>query len=515
MRIALLLLLTTPLVAAEPPIVIRNATLYDGTGSPGVVTAVVIHGEKITAIGTDKIPANAKSIDGTGLILAPGFIDLHTHCDTGSPAISSKAGRPNACYVHQGVTTIVTGNCGSGPVDVAKFFKQLEEGMGTNLIHQVPHNSVRSQVMGNANRTPTSDELQKMQSLVEQAMKDGAWGMATGLIYNPGTYAKTDELIALAKIVGQHGGHYASHIRNESSGLLDAIQEAIRIGSESGCPVHISHIKASGRAAHGLSASAVLLIENARKAGKIVTADQYPYTASSTSLRATVVPTKYREGSEKEYIARYSDPQTAPKLKADLATAVKERDNGKAIQIARYSKQPKWQGKRISEIAKLENREALDIVIEIETNGSAQIVNFGMSEEDVRVYMKQPWVATASDGSTHIANETVPHPRSYGTFPRKIGRYCIEEKTIPLELAIRSASGLPADILRMKDRGYIKVGYHADVVLFDPKTFRDTATYENPHQLAAGVKYLFVNGQAVIDNGQHQPTVLPGRALKR
>jgi N-acyl-D-aspartate/D-glutamate deacylase len=286
------------------------------------------------------------------------------------------------------------------------------------------------------------------------------------------------------------------------------------IGKEGGCPVHISHIKASGRAAHGLSARAVALIESARKDGQIVTADQYPYTASSTSLRATLVPSRYREGSEKEYMARYGDPQTGPKLKADLAKAVAERDDGQAIQIARYAKQPQWQGLRISEIAKREKKTPLDIVIEIETNGGASIVNFGMNEEDVRIYMKQPWVATASDGSTHLPGASVPHPRSYGTFPRKIGLYSIEEKQVPLEQAIRSASGLPADILRLKDRGYLKAGQFADVVVFDPKTYRDPATYDKPHQLATGVKYVFVNGQAVIENSTHHPDRLPGRPLK-
>ncbi|QEL16028.1 N-acyl-D-amino-acid deacylase family protein [Limnoglobus roseus] len=511
--LAFLLLLSPVVAAAEKPVVIQNATVYDGSGSPGVKAAVEIRDGKITAIAAKiEVGVDTRVIDGTGLIVCPGFIDLHTHSDS---AVVSKTLRPDTCYAVQGVTTIVTGNCGSGPVDVAKFFHDIEAGgVGSNVIHQVPHNDVRSQVMGNANRKPTADELKKMEELVEKGMADGAWGLATGLIYNPGTYAKTEEIVALAKVSAKHGGHYASHIRNEGGNLLDAIQEAITVGKESGCPVHVSHIKASGKAAHGLSARAVALIEGARKSGQKVTADQYPYTASSTSLRATIVPTRYREGSTKDYVARYADPQTGPQLKADLAEAISERDHGKAIQIASYSKKPKWQGKRLSEIAEMEKKDVLDIVIEIETNGGAQIVNFGMNEEDVRVYMKQPWVATASDGSAKTAGESVPHPRSYGTFPRKVGFYSIEEKTIPLEQAIRSCSGLPADILGFKDRGYIKVGQFADVVVFDPKTFRDTATYEKPHQLAPGVKYLFVNGVLTIDDGKHKPDVLPGKVLR-
>ncbi len=499
--------------AADQKIVIQNATVYDGTGADGVKRNLVINGEKIESIGAGEIPANAKIIDGTGLIVCPGFIDLHTHSDS---AVVSKTLKANTCYALQGVTTIVTGNCGSGPVDVATYFQAIEKGgVGANVIHQVPHNSVRRAAMGNANRTPTSEELKKMEELVAKGMADGAWGMATGLIYNPGTYAKTEEIITLAKIVGKHNGHYASHIRNEGTGLLSAIEEALRIGRESGCPVHISHIKASGRAAFGLSSRAVALIQNARESGQIVTADQYPYTASSTSLSATIVPTKYREGTSKEYIARYSDPQVAPALKADLARAIKERDGGKAIQIATYSKNRSWQGLRLSEIAEKEKKDPLDIAIEIETNGGAQIVHHGMSEEDVRVYMKQSWVATASDGSSKTADSTVPHPRSYGTFPRKIGHYSIDEKTIPLAHAIRSCSGLPAEILRLKDRGTIKAGNYADLVVFDPKAFRDRATYEKPHQLATGIRYLFLNGKMVIEDGKHKEKELAGKVLRK
>jgi N-acyl-D-amino-acid deacylase len=509
----ILFLVSLPAVAADKPIVIRNATVYDGTGAAGKLSDVLIRGDSIVGVGQVDAPPDATVFDGTGFVVCPGFIDLHTHSDS---AVVSKTLRNNACYAVQGVTTIVTGNCGSGPVDTGKFFTAIESGgVGANVIHQVPHNSVREAAMGNANRRPTAAEQTKMEELVEQAMKEGAWGLATGLIYNPGTYAKTDELIALAKVSARHGGHYASHIRNEGTGLLDAIEEAIAIGRESGCPVHISHIKASGRAAYGLSARAVALIDRARAAGQKVSADQYPYTASSTSLRATVVPTKYREGSTRDYVARYSDPQTGPTLKADLAKALKERDDGKAIQIATYAKKRAWQGKRLSEIADMEKRPVLDIAVEIETNGGAQIVNHGMSEEDVRVYMKQPWVATASDGSAKVADSSVPHPRSYGTFARKIGFYAIEEKTVSLEHAIRASSGLPADILGLKDRGYVKAGQKADVVVFDPKTYRDTATYEKPHQQATGVKYLFLNGTVVIKDGKHLPEVLAGKVLRK
>ncbi|MFO0848490.1 MAG: D-aminoacylase [Gemmataceae bacterium] len=499
----------SPLAAADPKSVcIRGATVYDGTGKPGFVADVVLRDGWIEAVGKADPGPDALIIDGAGLVVCPGFIDLHTHCDSG---LQSSAGKENKNYVTQGCTTVVTGNCGSGPVDVAAYFAKLEKGgIGTNVIHLATHNNIRERVMGNANRRPTADEQAKMEELVDKAMADGAWGLSTGLIYNPGTYAKTEEIIGLAKAAGKHGGLYASHIRDEGGGLLTSIEEAIRIGAEGGCPVHVSHIKASGKSAWGTSARAVAVIAAARAKGQTVTADQYPYTASSTSLKATVVPTRYREGTSKEYVARLDDP----KLRADLTRALASRDGGSAVRIARYSKNPKWQGKSVADIAKAEGKEPVDIVLEIEKNGGAQVVNFGMSEEDVRVFMKQPWVATASDGGVQTPGDTVPHPRSYGTFPRKVGRYAIEDGVIPLEQAVRSGTGLPADILKLADRGYLKPGMRADVVVFDPKAYRDTATYDKPHQYAAGVKWVFVNGRAVVADGKHQPDVLAGQVLR-
>ena len=410
---------------------------------------------------------------------------------------------------------MVTGNCGSGAVDAAAYFKAIDEsGAGTNVIHLAPHNNIRQRVMGNANRPPTGEELLKMQDLVEKAMQEGTWGLSTGLIYNPGTYAKTDEIIALAKVVGKQGGMYASHIRDESGGLLTAIEEAVTIGRESGCRVHISHIKASGKNSWGASTRAVGLIEDFRKKGLEVTADQYPYIASSTSLRATIVPSKYREGTDKDFVARLDDPIAGPQIKEAMEKALGSRDGGKRIQIARYGPNPKWNGKTITAIAESEGKEPVEIALMIERNGSAQIVNFGMNEEDVRNYMKQPWVATASDGGVQTPGDTVPHPRSYGTFPRKIGYYAIQEKIVPVEFAIRSSTGLPADILKLTDRGYLKPGYWADVVVFDPAAFRDTATYEKPHQYAAGVKWVLVNGHVEVKAGDYQAGVLGGRALR-
>jgi N-acyl-D-amino-acid deacylase len=508
---ALLLVPATGERAIEADVVLRGALLCDGTGAPGKIGDLAIKSDRIVAIGQFKTVGNPRILDCTGLVIAPGFIDLHTHSDYPLQANATKA---NKNYLTQGVTTVVTGNCGSGPVDVAAYFKKMEAGgIGSNVIHQVPHNSVRSAVMGNANRAPTPAELLKMEKLVDKGMRDGAWGLATGLIYNPGTYSKTDELIALARVSAKHGGFYASHIRDESTGVMIALAEILEIARQAGIRVHISHIKVSGRRAWGKAADMIATLRKAREDGIEVTADQYPYIASSTSLTATVIPALYREGSTKDLIDRLDDKDVGPRLKAAIADRLEGLVGGKAVRIARYTPNTKWQGKDLVAIAREENKTALDIAIEITRNGGAQIVNFSMNEEEMRLFMKEPYVATASDGSSMLPGSTVPHPRSYGTFPRKIGRYALEDKIITLEQAIRSASGLPADILKLSDRGYLKPGHFADIVVFDPKTFRDTATFDKPHQYATGIRHLFVNGQQAIVDGRFTGT-LAGQVLR-
>lgn len=500
-----------PAAPVEADVVIRGVTLYDGSGRPGVVGDLAVRGDRLAAVGTFAVAGTPRVIDGTGLAAAPGFIDLHTHSDN---PLLQPATRANLCYLMQGVTTVVTGNCGSGPTDVAGYFRRLEGGgVGTNVIHQVPHNDVRRRVMGNVNRPPTEAELKRMEDLVDQGMKAGAWGLSTGLIYNPGTYAKTDEIIALAKVAARHGGFYASHIRNEGTGVLAAIEEALTIGREAGLPVHISHLKASGRKAWGLAADEIALVQAARAKGQAVSADQYPYTASSTSLAATLVPALFREGSARDFQARLADPEQGARVRQAISRSIADHEGGKSVRIARYRPRPQWQGLDLAAIAAQEKKAPLDIVLEIEQHGGAQIIHFGMSEEDVRLIMKQPFVATASDGSSQTPGDTLPHPRSYGCFARKIGRYAIEERVISVEHAVRSASGLPADILKLPERGYLKAGYIADVVVFDPKTYRDRATFERPHQLATGVRYLFVNGRLAVDEGK-STGVLAGKVLR-
>jgi predicted amidohydrolase YtcJ len=500
--------------AAEPiaaDLVLKNGTVIDGTGSPGRRADVAIRGERIVAVGTFDIDPRAKVIDASAWIVAPGFIDLHTHSDAGIAAARTRANRN---YQAQGVTTIVTGNCGGGTLDVAKLLDAVDaNGAGTNVIHLIPHGGVRAEVMGNADRAPTEDELGRMKALIEQGMKAGAWGMSTGLIYLPGRFSQTAELIALSRVVAQHGGLYASHIRNEGEGLLRSIDEILTIGKEARLPVHVSHLKASGKASWGLVTPACARIDEARKAGQAITADQYPYIASSTNLAAMVIPAWAQQEGIEGFNRLAADLVQGPKLRREIQESLERRDGGASIRIARYRPRPDRVGKDLAAIAVGEETTPVEVVIDIQRHGGAAAISFGMNEDDVRTVMRHDFVATASDGSAHVpGGGDQPHPRSYGTFPRKI-RYALDEKVITLEQAIRSSSALPAEILRLPDRGLIRTGAIADIVVFDPASFRDAATFDQPTRSAPGVAYLFINGVAAIADGKPQEA-LPGRALR-
>jgi predicted amidohydrolase YtcJ len=505
-------------VAAVADVVLRGGTLVDGTGAQARRADLAILGERILAAGTFEIGPSTRVIDVRSLIVAPGFIDLHTHSD---PGIAEPARRLNWNYVTQGVTTVVTGNCGLGLIDAGKFLTAIDaHGAGTNVIHLVPLGSLRSSIMGNADRPPSADELTRMKQVLIRAMERGAWGLSSGLIYVPGRYAKTPELIELARVAAGHGGIYASHIRSEGARLVESIDEAISIGKAAGLPVHISHLKASGKAHWGTVGDALTRIAKARAAGERVTADQYPYVASSTSLGAMVVPDWALQGTSADFARIAADRERGRKLRAAIEQALLERDGGGSIRIARYQPRPQWAGLDLATIADRESTTAVDIVLDIQRHGGAQAISFGMSEDDVREVMRHAFVATASDGSSHVAGPgELTHPRAYGTFPRKI-RYALDEKIITLEEAIRSCTGLPAEILGLPDRGILRAGAVADIVVFDPATFRDAATFDQPTLFAPGLKHLFVNGKAVISGGDLQVDSktkgkLPGRALRR
>lgn len=497
--------------AVDVDLLLKNGTILDGSGQPRYVGDVGLKGDRIVAVGKFTPGDVGKTIDCTGLFITPGYIDLHSHTDN---ALTSRQMYPSVNYLMQGCTTQVTGNCGSGPTDVAAFYKRLRDTtVGTNIAHLIPQGSVRSNVVGTVNRPATPEELQQMRNLVDKGMRDGAWGMSTGLIYVPSVYADTAEIAALATVVAEHGGIYASHIRGEGAGLLSSVREALEIGEKSGAHVHISHLKSSGQENWGRLRLAIDLIAQARMQGRRVTADQYPYTASSTSLEATIVPTWARSGGLKDLVARLEDAETGPKLISDIARSLELKRDGAALYIARFQPKPQWVGLNINEIAEREKQKPLEIALYLLKTGGVGIVNFGISEEDMQLGMQQPWVATASDGRNYIPDATRPHPRSYGTFPRKIGRYALRDGVLTVEQAVHSASGLPASILNLPERGLLQPGYFADVVVFDPKTYVDAATFDDPHRYTEGMRYVFVNGELAIHEGI--PTgVSAGRALK-
>jgi len=507
-------LFATAVLRAEPidaDIVLRGGTLYDGSGGPPMAGDLAVKADRIVAIGKFEAGRVGLEVDCRGLVIAPGFIDLHNHSDA---QIIDRLTRANVNFLTQGCTTIVTGNCGSGPIEVSQYYEKIDLlGAGTNVAHLLPHGNLREAVMGSVQRAATSDEVERMKNLASKAMKEGAWGMSTGLIYVPSSFADTAELIEIARVVGENGGIYASHIRHEDTRLLVAVTEALDIGRQGKLPVHISHFKSSGRDAWGLVHRAAALIEDARTRGETVTADQYPYVASSTSLEATVIPAWARAGGSKELIARLDDSEQAMRIREAIGEELRRCDDGQRLKIARYAPKPEWAGKSIAEIAHSTQVAPVEIVVEITRGGGAAIVNFSMSEEDVRFVMALPWVATASDGRAYLPAGDRPHPRSYGTFTRKIGHYALHEKVLDLAVAIRSCTGLPADILRLSERGYLRVGTFADIAIFEPGKIADAATFDDPHQYSRGVSYVFVNGQPALWRGT--PTgMLAGKALK-
>ena len=493
----------------EADILLQGGTIVDGSGGEPYQGDVAVRGDRIVGVGDLEIGIARQTIDCKGLVICPGFIDLHNHSDH---SILTPETRDARCYLTQGCTTLVTGNCGGGRGDVGKFYDELAaDGVGINIAHLAPHGSLRDQVMGKVRRAPTDEELRQMQRLVDAAMREGAWGMSTGLQYVPGAYANTDELVAIATVVSKHGGIYASHMRDESDELIESIEEVLEIARRANLQCHISHLKSSKPRNWGKIRAAAHVIEQARQDGLRITADQYPYTASSTSMMAMLLPDEEREGGEQKTAERLNDPAERARVRPMVAKAIEERGQ---LMIASFSKKPEWVGKTISDVAEKEGREPADVGLELLSDAKAQGVNFGMDEADVRFAMTLPWVATASDGSAKIDDGTRPHPRSYGTFSRKIGRYAIRENVLPMAAAIRSATGLPANILGMPDRGYMREGFVADIVVFDPDELEDRATYERPFESSVGIQWLLINGKIAIAHAVPQD-VLAGRPLRR
>lgn len=503
LAVALLLTLVSPLWTQEFDLVVRRGRVLDGTGQPAVSADIAIRGDRIVAVG--EVGGRGKTeIDAAGKVVAPGFIDVHTH----SEDVTELPFAEN--FIRMGVTTIVTGNCGGSKLNLAEFFAELERTkVAVNVASLIGHNTVRGQVMGGSfARPPTDDELVRMRELVDRGMRDGAVGLSTGLIYLPGTFAKTEEIIELAKAASQHGGIYASHMRHETIRIFDALAELVRIAREARIRAEVSHLKLSGPSAWGKTPEVLALLEKARAEGLEITHDQYAYTASSTGL-ATLVPNDAREGGTKEFVARIGKPEEKARIvaemKATLARA-QRKDYTYAV-IANYKTDTRLNGKNIAQAAKLvRGADSLDdqieLIFEITAHGGGQGVFHGMSEDDLRVFMKQPLTMVASDAGPRKFGEGVPHPRGYGNNARVLGRYVRELKHLSLEEAVHKMTALPARTFRLNSRGELKPGYVADVVIFDPEQVSDPSTFNDPHHYAVGFTEVIVNGVPVIRHAQ-------------
>jgi N-acyl-D-amino-acid deacylase len=493
--------------AQQYDVIIRNGKIVDGSGNPWFYGDVAILKGKIVAIG--KLPGTAsRTIDAKGLIVAPGFIDVHTHIEGNDLRV------PNAAnFIYDGVTSVVTGNCGSSNTDIARYFRQLDSvKTSINVATLIGHNDVREAIMGESRRDPTPNEQKRMEELVEKAMLDGAVGFSTGLIYVPGTYSKTPEVIGLAKAASKHNGVYASHIRDEADNMNAAVEEAINIGRQAGIPVEISHFKTTYKPNWGRAASMVSLVEKARQEGIEVTVDQYPYIASSTSLN-TRLPSWAFSGGRDSLMWRLKDATTRAKIRKSMRDDLKEKlakDYSYCL-VARYVPDSTINGLNISQVnVKWGNKATADneieTILKMVEAGGASMVFFSMDEADLKTIMQYPFNMIASDAGINKFGSGVPHPRGYGTNARVLGRYVREMKVVRLEEAIRRMSSLPAQKFQLSDRGLLKPGMAADVVVFDESTVTDQATFEKPHQYSVGFKYVLVNGKVTIDEGKHNGT---------
>ena len=476
-----------PSSAADAPWIIVSARVADGTGAPLVAANVRIQGDTIREIGAMTPTRDEQVVNGAGLVLAPGFIDPHNHStdglDTDPLAVSQ---------ISQGITTALLGQDGSSPLPLSNYFEQRRSGgQALNIATLVGHATVRRQVMGDDfRREARADEVKQMEALVDKAMQDGAFGLSSGLEYEVGSYASTEEVIALARIAARHSGFYISHIRDEADRTLEAVREAIAIGEKAHLPVQITHIKLGTVGVWGKAQEVVSMIDAARRRGVDVTADCYPYLAWSSNLKV-LVPNK-----------KWTDP-------ASVKEALDDVGGGHNVQITRLPMFPQYVGKRLDEIAKAEGISEVDVYIRLVADDGASVIGYTMSEPDMRTFYQQPWVMVSSDGGIGMR-----HPRAAGTFPRVLGRFVRDEKWLSLPEAIRKMTSLPASRLGLKDRGVIRVGMKADVVLFDPQAILDQSTFEDPQRLSRGVERVVVNGVEVWGDGK-ATGAKPGRVLVR
>lgn len=517
-------------------LLIINGHILDGSGSPWFDGSVAVKDGKIAAVGRLPNAAAQRVIDAGGLAVAPGFIDLHSHSDY-TLLVDGKA----ESKIRQGVTTEILGESESaGPIlgpavpdfdkgmtligltrdwtTLGEYFARVErQGSSVNIASYVGSGQVRMDVMGNVDRAPTSEEMEKMKALVDQAMREGALGLASGLIYPPNSFATTDELIELAKVAARYGGIYTSHMRGEGDHWKLALDEAIEIGEKAHLPVHILHFKIDGQANWGEMTQQVSEVQAARDRGVDITVDQYPYIASMTGLQMCLPP-KYLEGTSEQVVERLKSPQARADIRQAIASGLPgwEADqvrsvggwHGVLVASLQKPENKQYEGKRMDEVAKEMGKDPLDALCDllISEGGSAEAVYFSMSESDVELAMKQPWLGVGSDGVAVSPAMTFigkPHPRFYGTFPRVLGVYVREKKVLTLPDAIRKMTSFPAQITGLTDRGLLRPGMAADIVIFDPKVVSDKATYQNPLLYPVGIPYVIVNGVVVISQGQH------------
>lgn len=495
-------------------LLIINGKVLDGTGNPWFYADIGINEDRIEWVGkSDNVTAD-EEIDASGLYISPGFIDVHSHSASGLSSESLSPGHP---LLSQGLTTVMINPDGGGSTDIAGQRAALEEhGIGLNVAQLVPHGSVRRQVIGEANREPGENELEQMKAIVEEGMKEGAFGLSSGLFYTPAAYAETEEVIELAKVASGYNGVYSSHIRDESDynlGLIYSVDEVIRIAEEAELPGIVSHIKALGTGVWGYSAAVVSRIERARDQGIEVYADQYPYPASSTNLTAVLIPSRAREGGRSEMLNRLEDPELIEVIKVEMEANLERRGGAESIQIADYSADRSYEGLRLNEIADRMDTDPINAALNLIKEHNPKIVSFNMNEDDVARFMRQPWMMTSSDGGLVEMGEGVVHPRNYGSFPRKISKYVKQDRTIDLGFAIKSMTSLPATVFNLHDRGVIKPGQIADITIFDLNQIQDKATFDDPHQLSEGVEFVIISGKFAIKAGEFQPDLV-GKVLR-
>ena len=517
LAIGALLATTAPALAQHYDVLIRGGTLYDGSGGPARTADVAITGDRIAAVGSIPDSATATTlIDAAGRIVAPGFIDPHSHA---APNIQTKELAAALPMLHQGITTLAINPDGGGPAELGQQIADLKTHIpGVNVIPLIGHNAVRRAVMGDVARLATADEQAKMEGLVTAAMAAGAYGLSGGPFYIPGKYSNTAEIVELAKAAARFpGAFYISHVRDEGNydiGVVAAVDEVITVAREAKIPGVVTHIKVLGPQVWGKSADVIATIEKARAEGLEIWADQYPYTASGSSLMTSLVPGWAQEGGAAALAKRLQDPAMRAKIRAGMVPNLERRAGAHALMIRSFAPDPSLEGNRLDEVGRIKGMDPLDAAIEMLIAGGAPTISFNMSDADVEAFMRQPWTMTSTDGGLPHFGKTSEHPRAYGAFPRKLRRYVLDKPVIPMAQAIHAATGLPAKILGVPDRGLLREGAFADVIVFDPETIRDLATYERPHAYSVGVDYVFVNGKAALAKGK-PTTDRHGRVLLR